>query len=807
MVNNREINISTAGSRKSIDWKTEKLKWSDFVDRIKTPSRTDETLDAFLSLKKSEQDELKDVGGFVGGKLKEGKRRNTNILSRDLVTLDLDNIEAGKTEEILKRVSTLNIGYAIYSTRKHSEYQPRLRIIIPTDRSMTPDEYEPVARKLGNMIGINLCDPTTFEVARLMFWPSCSSDSNYVYKYEDNPFIKVDWVLSQYKDWKDITEWPQVPGHEKITEKQMKKQQNPTEKDGVIGAFCKVFNIFEAVERFIPDSYEICDIADRLTFTGGSTYGGAVVYDDMFLFSHHATDPAGGKLCNAFDLVRLHKFGDLDNVAGVQTPNNKLPSFVEMNKLALGIDEVSNLIRQENYKRAVKGFNVIEDTDSLDMSWMDELRLKNNSTKAESTIKNIEIILENDPNLKGKIVLDEFANKSLVLGRLPWDHSEELEENREWRDSDDSGLRSYLEETYEIVGINKIFDALMNVTEKYKINEVKDYLENLVWDGKERLETILIDYFGVADNVYTRQIMKIALTAAVARASEKGVKFDYTVILQGIQGKGKSLFFDILGGKWFNDSLGNFDGKEAAITIQGSWIVEIGELSSMHKSEINAVKLFLTKKYDIYREPFGRRTGKHPRRCVFFGTTNDWEFLKDPTGERRFWPVVILENNPCKSIVEDLPKEVDQIWAEAYFNYSLMGLPLELGSEEAKKIALEMQQQHSESNPLEGMIKEFLEKEIPEDWNNKTVKQRRDYFNSGMEPIKDDTKKYIKRDRICALEIWNECFGREPGNLKRFNAKEINTILSNSPTWERCNSPMKFGSYGTQRGFRRKTSL
>ena len=741
MENNRDIVISTGNSRKSIDWKTEVMKWSDFVNKIKTPVRTDETLEEFLAMRKPDQDELKDVGGFVGGKLKEGKRRNVNILSRDLVTLDLDNIEAGKTQEVLKRIGSLNIGYAVYSTRKHSDYQPRLRVIIPVDRSMTSDEYEPVARKLGNMIGIGLCDPTTFEVARLMFWPSCSSDSIYINKHEDKPFIKVDWVLSQYKDWKDVTEWPQVPGYDKVRENQVKKQQDPTEKDGVIGAFCKVFNIYEAIERFIPDSYEICDVKDRLTFTGGSTYGGAVVYDDMFVYSHHATDPAGQTLCNAFDLVRLHKFGGLDDVAKELTPNGKLPSSVEMRKLAYGIDEVNNLMMQEKYQRAVENFDVVENKEETDTDWTKRLK-RNSNGKIENAIKNIEIILEHDQHLKGKIALDEFANRSLVLGKLPWDYSKEFEQ-RQWKDSDDSGLRSYLEAVHEVVGINKINDALVNVSEKHKINEVKEYLESLEWDGVSRLETLLIDYFDVEDNIYTRQIMEIALRAAVARAIEGGIKFDVAVVLQGGQGKGKTTFFRTLGKKWFNNSLEKIEGKESAVTIQGAWIVELGEMTGYSVSEVNSVKHFLSKQEDIYRAPFGKRNEKFPRRCVFFGTTNNWEFLRDKTGDRRFWPAVIGQNKPKKSVFNDLPKEVDQIWAEAYFNY-LVNNYYDLNSEEAKQIALDMQKEHSESNPLDGLISEFLEKEIPEDWQRKTVKQRRDYFNSGMEPVKDTTKKYIK---------------------------------------------------------------
>ena len=177
-------------------------------------------------------------------------------------------------------------------------------------------------------------------------------------------------------------------GH-KVRENQIKKQEDPTEKNNIIGAFCKVFNIYEAIERFIPDSYEICDVKDRLTYTGGSTYGGAVVYDDKFVYSHHATDPEGQTLCNAFDLVGLHKFGGLDEEAKELTPNTRLPSFIEMTKLAQGIDEVNNIIVQEKYKRTMENFNVVDNAD-MDISWMKKLKIKNNGTDPENTIKNIE---------------------------------------------------------------------------------------------------------------------------------------------------------------------------------------------------------------------------------------------------------------------------------------------------------------------------------------------------------------------------------------------------------------------------------
>ena len=183
--------------------------------------------------------------------------------------------------------------------------------------------------------------------------------------------------------------------------------------------------------------------------------------------------------------------------------------------------------------------------------------------------------------------------------------------------------------------------ALLIISAQNKINDVKRYLERLVWDGVPRVETLLPDYLGAVDNAYTRAVMKKFLCAAVARAIEGGVKFDYMPIATGPQGIGKSTFLAILGGEWFSDSLTTFSGKEAAELIQGTWINEIGELSAFSKQETQVIKQFLSKTHDIYRAAYGRRTEKYPRRCVFFGTSNDHEFLKDATGNRRFWPVEI----------------------------------------------------------------------------------------------------------------------------------------------------------------------
>lgn len=306
MESNRLLKISTAGSRKATHWPKTEILWSEFCDRLKTPIRGAETVEEYLAMPKSRQAELKDVGGFVGGTFTGDRRKAANVEGRDLVTLDLDNIPTGQTEDILRRVGGLGCAALVYSTRKHTSYAPRLRVILPLDRTATADEYEPAARKLASLLGMEFCDPTTFEPSRLMYWASCCRDGEYVYEVYDGGFCSVGGVLAMYGDWRDVTQWPQVPGTEAIEKRRLARQEDPTAKRGVVGAFCRTYSITQAMDAFLPGVYEATDTEGRYTYTGGSTAGGAVVYDgDLFLYSHHATDPCSGLLVNAWDLVRL----------------------------------------------------------------------------------------------------------------------------------------------------------------------------------------------------------------------------------------------------------------------------------------------------------------------------------------------------------------------------------------------------------------------------------------------------------------------------------------------------------------------
>ena len=799
MTNDRDLHIAIGSNRWSTSWPTSVMSWSEFCDRLKRPLYGTETLREYLAMSKADQDNLKDVGGFVGGEIQGFQRKVGNVKNRDLVTLDLDNIPGGKADEIISNVRLLSCGAAVYSTRKHRDNAPRLRIIIPTDRTMAVEEYEPIARRLAKMIGIDYCDPTTFELNRLMFWPSCSSDSKYVCEIIDEPFLSADNVLRMYGDWKDASQWPIAEGEKAATTKRMAKQQDPTTKEGIVGAFCRTYDIRQAIDKFLPGVYTPTSHDDRLTFAGGSTAGGAVIYGDgLWLYSHHATDPCSQQLVNAFDLVRLHLFSEQDDDAKAGTPVSRLPSYKAMIDVALKDTAVSALLAKERQQKAEEAFAGIDVTipETEPADWKDKLQTGSNGY--QKTINNLVVILENDPRLKGKIVTDEFSGCGLAIGELPWDRGGS---RRRWTDTDDAGVLWYMETFYGIPSKDKLIAALAIVGGRNKINEVRDYLEGLQWDGVHRLDTLFVDYLGADDNLYTRAVARKSLVAAVARAITGGVKYDYMPILTGRQGLGKSTMLATLGKNWFSDSLTAFEGKDAAEMLQGTWINEIGELAAMSKYEVAQVKQFLSKRSDIYRAAYGRRTEEHPRRCVFFGTSNDVEFLRDSTGNRRFWPIDVGINDGKLSPWDDLPGNVDQIWAEAVM-YWRAGEPLYLTGE-VEHMAQEAQESHREASAWEGMIEDFLETKVPINWDNMDLAARRAFLNGNAQTDQPLQKIW----KVCVAEIWQECIGGDLRYLKPQDRVSIIRIMQQMPGWERIRTNARFGpSYGTQKGYQRKPS-
>lgn len=794
----RLIKISAAGSRYAEQWPAQELCLQDFYARLAAPVRSTENRAQYLAMPKNKQDNLKDVGGFVGGVLAGGLRRAGACAGRDLITLDIDQVDAGGTNDVLRRLAGLGCGWAVYSTRKHGPEMPRLRAIIPTDRTLTADEYEPAARKVASIIDPTLAifDKTTFQPVRLMYWPSVCKDGEYINLYEDKPLLSADGLLGMYADWRDVASWPLVPGENDGLHRVAERAEDPTSKKGVVGAFCRTYSIYDAIEQFLPGVYEATGHDDRLTYTAGSTTGGAIVYNDgLYLYSHHGTDPAGGRLCNAFDLVRLHKFGDLDASPDVKskTPINKLPSYAAMTQFAVGNPVVQEHLNRERFVQAEDDFGAPSSATGkeTDFSWTKDLDL-NGQGAPEKSLKNYTLIVQNHPELKGRIKENLFSGRVDICGNLPWGRPRG---SQLWTDTDTTNLRTFLEPFCGKISKNDMNDVVEACAGLDAYHPVKDYLGGLIWDGAPRLDRLLIDYLGADDNTYTRAVTRKAFVAAVARIMAPGIKYDTMLVLIGGQGRYKSTLFSMMGGKWFSDSLKSFDGKDAMETIQGTWINEISEMQAMQKSEVNAVKAFLSKQADYYRAAYGRHVGERPRQCVFFGTSNEHDVLTDSTGGRRFWPVDIDKRERMKNVFADLPGERDQIWAEAIIRWKI-GEPLYLTGEAADISAYE-QETHREQSPREGVIKEFLEKEVPTDWYKWDLAHRRAFWGGGVV----DGLSLVPRDRVCALEVWCEALGGDSKNMQYRDAREINGILARQEGWERTKNGARFGYCGLQKGF------
>lgn len=827
MNNDRQIVISTGNSRKDLNWKRQTLKVSELYEKLRIPNRGVETLDEYMRMSKSKQDDLKDVGGFVAGSLNGGRRKANNVTGRDVITLDFDSVPALGTDNIVKTLDSMQINYCVYSTRKHAANAPRLRVLVPTDRTMTADEYEPCARRMAANIGIAMADPTTFEAGRLMYWPSVCCDSEYVFKTADAPFISVDALLKSYTDWHDFTQWPQVPGSFSYA-KLAVKQGDPEAKDGIVGAFCRKYDVFRAIEELLPGIYAPVDTdPNRYTYTLGSTTGGAVIYDDgKFLFSHHATDPCSNKLVNAFDLVRLHKFGDKDDNAPDGTPNNRLPSYKAMCEYANGLDEVALEMLAKRQAQAEADFagivgggpgSVAIDTgigqfvsgsdgeatlagagDTADGNWQLLLKRNHQTGEIKNTIDNVMLILEHDPRIRGKFALNEFTGRGEILDVLPWSTGGK-ETRRMWSDTDSNALYWWMEKTWGITGRGNIDSALDIHAKLHAFNPVVDYLTGIKWDRRPRLDTLFIDYLGAEDTPYTRAVTRKAFTAAVARAMTPGCKYDNMLILCGPQGIGKSTILDKMSHGWFNDSIRTFEGKEASELLQGVWIIEVAELDAFRRTDVSCIKQFLSLTSDRYRQAYGRNVTEFKRRCVFFGTCNNIDFLQDTTGNRRFWPVDTRAQMPTKDVFTDLTSdEIDQVWAEAYFRF-ITGEQIFLSGDTAEA-AMVKQEAHRERSIQEGVIAEFVARKIPDDWAKWPVDRRRDFWAGGVK-AEDASINLVDRQTICAAEVWRELYGHPMDEkAKKSETREINSILASIPGWKNA-GVIYIPQHGAQRGF------
>lgn len=782
------LKICYGDHRYSKNWKNADIGWDELCRRLSETHVTTETMDEFRSMKRADQDNIKDIGGFVGGHLLGRRRKKEEVKCRSMLTLDMDFGTPGIIDEV---EMLADYGFCVYSTHKHTPEKPRLRFIIPLSRDVSPEEYQAVARLAAADIGIEYFDDTTYEPNRMMFWPSTSADGKFEFRKTDGPALDPDEYLSRYKDWRNIASWPVSSRETKETAERAKKQADPLTKKNIVGAFCRTYAITDAIEKFLGGVYEPSAFDGRYDYVPGEGSAGVQLFDGKWAYSHHGTDPAHGRLLNAFDLVRIHKFGKLDAKADEETEASKLPSWKAMCEFAAEDPEVRMQLARDRQAQAAEDFSGGDDD-----SWKAALEV-DKSGRFKDSLDNIMLILRHDPGL-ANIAFNCHRDGIDASGGLPWEQAKDG-----WNDSDFAALKVYIARLYGIYAPNKTKDGVVVVAHERAYHPIKQYLESLPdWDGIHRVETLLVDYFGAEDTGYTRAVTRKTMIAAAARIYRPGTKFDSVLILNGPQGIGKSTFFSKLAGEWFSDSLTLSDMRDKAgpEKLLGYWILELGELAGIRKMDVETVKSFVSRRDDKYRAAYGVNVESHPRQCVIVGSTNSESgFLRDITGNRRFWPVKVNGSGKKKSW-QITGEEVKQIWAETLVLWQ-KGEKLYLEGDEAREAA-EQQAEAMEADEREGMVREYLDTLLPKDWDNMDLLQRRNFLDgAGVTDI--GAKGTEARTRVCNLEIWCECFRKNASDLRKSDSYEIAGIMNRISGWAKT-GPVRFPVYGRQRGYERE---
>ena len=773
------MRIAIGKSRMALKWKNEDWSWDKLLERCSKTIRTKETMAEYKKMTRAQRDDIKDVGGFVGGALKDGRRKGELVECRSLLTLDLDEATPGIWDEISM---FYDFRCMAYSTHKHTPEAPRIRLIIPFSREVTADEYPAIARMIAKDIGIDMVDETCYRVQQLMYWPSTSFDGEFFFESQDGYDLDPDEVLARYKDWHDTSTWPTSSREVEVIARSMKHQADPLEKRGLVGCFCRTYSIEAAIDTFLGDVYKPSAMEGRYDYIPAQSTAGVVLYDDKYAYSHHATDPAYGMLLNSFDLVRVHKFPD----------DNEKKSFDLMSEFVANDDAVKLRLLSERQQKAAEEFD-----DSDEDAWKTMLTYQKKSGQLENTLHNLRLIMENDVYMKN-IVFNQLADGMEIKDPVPWEHPSKF-----WRDADDAQLICYVDETYGEFSQRNYGIAVAKAVDDRSYHPIKNYFDSLPeWDKEPRVETLLIDYLGAEDNGYVRAVTRKALCAAYMRIYHPGIKFDYITVLNGDQGIGKSTLIANLAMEWFSDSLSisDMNDKTAAEKLQGFWIHEIGEMAGMRKADLEKVKAFVSRQDDKYRASFGRRVTPHPRQCIFFGTTNSENgYLRDITGNRRFWNVKVSGQGKYKpwDLTQGL---VDQVWAEVKV-IAKEGEKLFL-DHQLEEYAKKEQAEAMERDDREGLVIRYLDIMLPDNWNEMDLYQRREYIQDPEGPL--TAKGAVRRETVTNMEIWCECFGKSKEDLKPSDSYAISAIMTRLEGWERTAHSTRLSLYGKQRVYKRK---
>lgn len=775
--------------------------WENFSKKLTTRAETVEDEATYHSVDKSQQLVLKSAyGGYVGGRFatdqKAYRRKAANIAFRSLITLDFDR----DTDFAPHCV------YVRHTTHSHTPENPRWRYVIPLSREVPAYEYEAVARFVARDV-IDQVDTTCFDVAHLMFYPSTPIDGEFIGEISKYTNFLDPAVILESIDPDTPTKWAFSREDQDLKRLyKSSKMANPIAKGGIVGAWCRVYDCYDVLGMFPGLYVQSATKRNRFTFSGSKGAEGAVVYDGgLFFYSHHGTDPIREKEYNAFDLFRVLKFGHLDADAAPTTRADRLPSYSAMLGYALKDKAVRKEYESDRLEVTGETFGAIDPDDTTDVLVSLDTNVKTGVVLP--TLANLSKIIRDDKSLSS-LRYELFTGHVITKGDLPWGRV-----GGAWDDRDDAALTRYLEMAYGYkIDQTKLFKQLPSILIDLgrTCHVVREFITGRVWDGQPRLDRLFIDALCASDTHLIRSVTRKALTGAVMRAFEPGCKFDFMTILVSEQGIGKSTLLRLLGGAWYSDSFDfRLDGKSQMEQLRGVWIVESPELKGLSKADIDSTKAFLSKTSDRYRGAYEAHTSEFPRQCVFFGSTNETAFLRDDTGNRRFWIVPCRQKQNTLSplmrkIMDGDGEYIRQVWAEAYAAYQ-SGQSVNLTPEEEEQMR-EDRKEFEYENPFEEELRRFLDFPIPNGWDMLTKEERRRYMMykrgfpvSGAFPV-DAFYGSNKRLTVTGEEARNEWFDYMP-NAKNVTATTCTKMIAKIDGWRRADDRKYFRDYGKQRYF------
>ena len=736
-----KLDISQSKTANGKNWRHSRIEWDEFLRWVENPGSQ------------------KESGGYVFGRFTGPLRRNATLISRSAITIDAD--KAGS--RFLDDVGALGWMAVAHSTFNSAPDQRKYRVVIPADREMTGAEYEVAATVVMYLIGAHQCDPVSRVPAQFMWRPAAHNMDWYEYRVYDGPVVRVDDLLGMFEEKMGVR--PHNRGG--------RPKRDPLELPGIVGAFNRVYTNLDVLIREYDLPYEAAGehrwkLAGSLSPAGMGPIPGA----DNLWFSNHAQDEAYGAAWSAFDLARIHQFGDQDT-----DPDQRLerkPSYKAMLELA----QQDAAVIAEMARGAMSDFDTVSEEDR---SWLMSLARSAKDASLADTPGNWRLLLEHDPVLRS-VATHELTLEVVFTTPPPWSTDEMREQElRPLAEGDYVHLRWYLVETYKATTLNRtgVEELVASAALSHTINPLTDRLLSLKWDGIPRVETCLP---GVPDSPYARMTARKCLVAAVARALDPGCKWDHMLVLHGAGGLGKTRWIEAMA-YGLVGHLGSVESKDTLIAMQRSWIMVSDEGAVLKKSEDEALKEFVTRTVDVFRAPYARQAVTRPRRCVIWGTTNDDVILSRQDGNRRFLIV------RCEGRVGDIePDWVDQVWAEAVHLYR-GGEQLWLTPEEMDLVHSH-QSEHTEEGPSEGIVREWLETPRPEEWNEMDPEDREiAAMDRDGEPV----------ESTCTMLLWREALHRVE-HPRRGDLLSLNAALR-AIGWEQSGRMARFGGYGYQREY------